>query len=357
MQSTSIESNNFDSLSQKYSIKKSFYDSELLKQIILELDQKSINQRMKEYYLSFLKMNGFYALHDLLNSQIDYDQFKERVILEIRTNKTLIIPSVFEHPDYQKKHQENHKKEVNKKIRAYFGVRYIEPKQFKPLMSVLRKLHNKKRINEAEKAFLLTEKDENGESYFNYYNIYTQYHLIEGSYYLDEYKKHKNIWKLINASGHFRKAKEPEEVKEYLETVDKKRLSSLKIESAYFTTYGGVNRDLGNLSQALEFAHTAHNKREDDYRPCTLLGAIYFDLEDIDKGQEWFTKAKILGADDHAFISEIKGIYLKASKEYQIKLENHFKYENKDIFNWIKLQKKKNKRANQKTHIHQDELK
>lgn len=330
-------------LSQKYSTGKAIYSSELLRKLILELDQNRINERMKKYYLSFLKINGFNALHDLLDSQINYEQFKEKAILEIRNNKTLIIPSVFEHPDYQKEHKKNKAKELNKEIREYFDIGYIEPQQFTTLMSILKKLYNKKRINEEEKIFLLTEKDENEESYFHYDNISIQYHLIEGTYYLNAYKKNKNIWKLINSSSHLRKAKKLHEVKKHLETVDRRLLSSLKIESAYLTTYGAINRDLGNLSQALELAHTAHSKQEKDYRPCTLLGAIYFDLENIEKGQEWFAKAQNLGADEDLFFSEIKNIYLKASKEYKIKLKNYFEYENKKIFNWIKEQNKRKK--------------
>ena len=341
-----MNSNNSDFLEKKYSTGKSIYHSELLKQIILELDQNKIDSRMKSYYLSFLKLNNFNALHDLLDSKINYNQFIKNASLEIRTDKTLIMPSVFEHPDYQRKHKENKRKALDRDVRKYFEVGYINSSIFTKLMPILIKLYNKKRINEEEKVFLLIEKDEFGDSYFDYENIYTQYHLIEGDYYLKEFQKHKDIWKLINASSHFRKANQSEKVKKYLENIDKKLLSSLKIEAAYLTTYSAVNRDLGNFSQALDLANRAHIKQETDYRPCTLLGAIYFDLKDIEKGQEWFKKAQNLGADNNTLLAEIKTIYLKASKEYKFKLETHFKYENQEIFDWIKLQKKKRQLKN-----------
>lgn len=336
-----MNSNNSKFLSKKYFTGQSIYHSELLKQLLLELDKNEINPRMKKYYLSFLKLNKFNALHDLLDSKITYVQFEKIASSETRENKTLIIPSVFEHPDYQRKHKENKRKALNRDVRKYFYVGYIESSVFTKLMSILIKLYNNKRISEEEKTFLLIEKDEYKESYFDYEKIYIQYHSIEGNYYFREYKKHKNIWKLINASSHFRKANQSQKVKDYLENIDRTLLSSLKIESAYLTTYGAVNRDLGNLSKALELALAAHSKQEKDYRPCTLLGAIYFDLNNIEKGQEWFTKAKNLGADNNILLSEIKSLYLKASKEYKVKLEEHFKYENKEIFDWIRTQQKK----------------
>lgn len=336
-----MNTNNSKFLSKKYFTGQSIYHSELLKQLILELDKSEINPRMKKYYLSFLKLNKFNALHDLLDSKITYVQFEKIASSETRENKTLIIPSVFEHPDYQRKHKENKRKALNRDVRKYFEVGYIDSSKFTKLMPILIRLYNKKRINEEQKVFLLIEKDEFGDSYFDYENIYTQYHLIEGDYYLKEFQKHKDIWKLINASSHFRKANQSEKVKKYLENIDKKLLSSLKIESAYLTTYSAVNRDLGNLSRALDLANTAHMKQETDYRPCTLLGAIYFDLQNIEKGHEWFKKAQNLGADNNILLSEIKSLYLKASKEYKVKLEEHFKYANKEIFDWIRTQQKK----------------
>ncbi|MBN6709776.1 hypothetical protein JFL47_00770 [Haemophilus haemoglobinophilus] len=336
-----MNSTNSDFLDKKYFTGKSLYHSELLKQIILELEQNRLDTRMKSYYLSFLKLNNFNALHDLLDSKINYNQFRKNASLETRTDKTLIIPSVFEHPDYQRKHKENKRKALNTDVRKYFEVGYIDSSKFTKLMPILIRLYNKKRINEEQKVFLLIEKDEFGNSYFDYEKIYTQYHLIEGDYYLKEFQKHKDIWKLINASSHFRKANQSEKVKKYLENIDKKLLSSLKIESAYLTTYSAVNRDLGNFSRALDLANTAHIKQETDYRPCTLLGAIYFDLQNIEKGHEWFKKAQNLGADNNVLLAEIKNLYLKSSNEYKFKLEAHFKYENQEIFDWIILQKKK----------------
>jgi Flp pilus assembly protein TadD len=66
-----------------------------------------------------------------------------------------------------------------------------------------------------------------------------------------------------------------------LEKISIAGIKDKKLLSAYFTTLGGVRRDLRKVEVAIDNASKAHTLTPDNYRPCTLLGAIYMEPVNI----------------------------------------------------------------------------
>ena len=104
-----------------------------------------------------------------------------------------------------------------------------------------------------------------------------KFHRVEADFYLNEYKTTKLHWHAINASSQLRKAKASKEAEKFLENTEISLNKNKKLLSAYFTTLGGVKRDIRKVDTAIECGVKAHENNSQDYRPCTLLGAIYME--------------------------------------------------------------------------------
>jgi hypothetical protein len=70
-----------------------------------------------------------------------------------------------------------------------------------------------------------------------------------------------------------------------LNTIDVSTLKDLKLKSALCTTHGGVKRDLKRYDEALGLGEQAHLFTPQDFRPCTLLGAVNMEIGHYDLGQ------------------------------------------------------------------------
>lgn len=135
------------------------------------------------------------------------------------------------------------------------------------------------------------------------------YHRLEADFHADEYRRTQDPWNVINASKHYRKCAQPKTALELIGSVPNDRLKQPKVRSAIFTTHGGVMRDLGQRSVAIELGETAHALMPKDYRPCTLLGAVHMELQHFDKGHKWYEKARERGAPEQGIDSELRTIF------------------------------------------------
>ena len=115
-----------------------------------------------------------------------------------------------------------------------------------------------------------------------------------------------------------------------------------KLKSAFLTTFGGVKRDLGHFQAGIEMAEKAHVLLPKEFRPCTLLGALYFEIREYTTGSEWFEKAEELGAPKHNTDAEIKAIYHKADKEKKKELKNYLLSLDTKRYAWLNKSEKHN---------------
>ncbi len=110
-----------------------------------------------------------------------------------------------------------------------------------------------------------------------------------------EYKRTGDPWNAVNASSHYRKCEQTAIANELLNSIPAHRVTSKKLKSALASTHGGVIRDLEDFDKALPFGISAHAMTPKDFRPCTLLGAVNFDLGNYAEGKEWFDKGLSVG--------------------------------------------------------------
>ena len=138
--------------------------------------------------------------------------------------------------------------------------------------------------------------------------------------------KQKNMpWELVNASAAYRKGGELKKIRKTLNEQYPFSHSGKdkKLKSALLTTYGGVCRDQEDFSRGLELGHEAHKVTPLNFRPCTLLGAIYLSTGEFDLGHEWYNKAKERGFSQDAYDNDIRSVFFRASVEIKTRLKQN----------------------------------
>jgi hypothetical protein len=134
-----------------------------------------------------------------------------------------------------------------------------------------------------------------------------------------------DLWSAINACGHWRKAGSSEKGLTLVETALNHKKAKGKTRSALLTTGGGALRDLGRREDAVAFGTEAHALTETDFRPCTLLGAVYIEIGDYDMGAAWYEKAEARGASKKAIDRELESILQAASHHERHQIRNALK--------------------------------
>ena len=200
------------------------------------------------------------------------------------------------------------------------------------LSEILSKLDREIRLSQDEAVWLNTL----GKKFFSS-KVRHKFHRLEANYYLQEYKKNvKNIWNAINASSQLRKCQASLEAEELLESITVSDKKDKKLLSAYFTTLGAVRRDLRKVNVAIDNASKAHNLTPDNYRPCTLLGAIYMETYQYTLGHEWYEKAIERGATDQSVNADLKSIISKMDKAQRNEMIEHLLKLDPYTYSWLK---------------------
>ncbi len=200
------------------------------------------------------------------------------------------------------------------------------------LSEILSKLDRETRLSEDEAVWLNTI----GKEFFST-KVRHKFHRLEADYYLQEYTKDtENIWNAINASSQLRKCQGSLEAEELLEKISINGIKNKKLLSAYFTTLGGVRRDLRKVKVAIDNASKAHNLTPDDYRPCTLLGAIYMETYQYTLGHEWYEKASERGATNQSINADLKSIISKMDKVKRNEMIEHLLKLDPYTYSWLK---------------------
>lgn len=160
------------------------------------------------------------------------------------------------------------------------------------------------------------------------------YHLHEAEFCATEYQRTQDPWHAINASGHYRKCKQPRSALKLIERVPAKRFKNPKIHSAMCTTHGGVMRDLGRRSEALQLGMQGHKLQPKNFRPCTLLGALNIELGNFAEGHDWYTKAEERGAKQQNIDTELKSIF-NSNKNLRETMKAFLLADDPLRYNWV----------------------
>lgn len=161
------------------------------------------------------------------------------------------------------------------------------------------------------------------------------YHCLEADFNADQYRRTQDPWNVVNASKHYRKCDRPKTALELIDSVPHDRLKQPKVRSAIFTTHGGVMRDLGQRSVAIELGETAHALMPKDYRPCTLLGAVHMELQHFEKGHEWYVKARERGAPEQGIDSELRSIFQQLDSVGREAMKTFLLSEDSHRYQWL----------------------
>ena len=200
------------------------------------------------------------------------------------------------------------------------------------LSEILSKLDTEIRLSQDEAVWLNTI----GKKFFTT-KVRHKFHRLEANYYLQEFEKNKkNIWNAINASSQLRKCRASLEAEELLAKMLIDGMKDKKLLSAYFTTLGGVRRDLRKVEVAIDNAFKAHNLTPDNYRPCTLLGAIYMETRQYTLGHEWYEKASERGAPKQSINADLKSILSKMDKAQRNEMIEHLLKLDPYTYSWLK---------------------
>lgn len=173
------------------------------------------------------------------------------------------------------------------------------------------------------------------------------YHRGQAIQYVKEYQRTQDPWNVVNGCGHYRKCHLPGDALQLLDRLDPARLNQTKLKSAYFTTRGGVMRDLGQQREAVELGEQAHGLAPKDFRPCTLLGAVHMELGNYNLAGDWYDKAVKLGATEQHIDSELKRIYAQADKAKRESIKQFLLASDPARFSWLNDE---NKASSASTH-------
>ena len=222
------------------------------------------------------------------------------------------------------------RKREAKELRQRFGVGYIESDDYPRVMALLRQVANGQRLKVDDLAWLKTEAD-----YCWTDELQRAWHALEAAALTEAWESSGDPWNAVNASGHWRKAGEPERALRLTEAALAKVGSNPKLRSALATTRGGAMRDLRRLDEAKALASEAHQLTSSDYRPCTLLGAVHIELGVLQTGHEWYAKAESLGAPRQAIDHELRGLLMRSSSQEQQRICEYLLRQDPERFAWL----------------------
>ncbi len=323
------------------------------------LKELELNKKLSDMTQGFLQERGFFALLSYARNEVSYADFVKLAELEqsarVRTAEIEKEAFLAKQETMFAKQKSNEKalfakinndprnraKERQFKLREQYGLtRYIEKEDFAKLMDILRRADKGERLSDEEVVWLSEKRYRNDDYYYddsdNYFTeeLRRKYHENEAKFYHEEFKKNKDPWFAVNASGHYRKCDEARTAETILKTIDVIDLKNQKLKSALCTTHGGVKRDLAKWDEALGLGTQAHEYTPQDFRPCTLLGAVYMETGQYNLGHSWYEKAVERGYSKDSVDSELKGIFRRLEKSKQEAMRADLLSRDQERYRW-----------------------
>ena len=349
-------------------IESSMIPHSMLHKIIQKLKTKQ-NDSLTLPEKAYLVRQNLNALYSLVEGKISFNQYKKEVVNDrikhqeqleaerlrlekLRELELIQLKKQQEKLAQERKVREQAERERRKKLES--DPKYIERQKEKnlikkydiylydivdkhrsKLINILKLLDNNQRLSEQDAIWLNSE----GRQFFTD-ELKIKFHRVEADFYINEYKTTKLHWHAINASSQLRKAKASKEAENFLENTEISLNKNKKLLSAYFTTLGGVKRDIRKVDTAIECGVKAHENNSQDYRPCTLLGAIYMENHEYTLGHDWYSKARDRGAPEKSINADLRSILLKLDKSKRIEMIASLLKKDPYLYSWLKDIKK-----------------
>ena len=346
-------------LAQKYhvdDIASSLVPGTSISNLLCELEKSKISMMSRR----FLDKNKFLALERFANGTINFDEYgllaKQEKAIRVQTiekekqeaaaRKEKIQLELKEKYELQRKLERERQKALEKdpnyirkqkliKLKQKYDLDfYIEKNDYNRLMSLIDKIDKGHRITPEDIVWLTLSRDDLYRGYFTD-SLNKKYHKNEAEHSIKEYEVKNDHWLAVNASSHYRKACEPKSAISILSRIKLNSITNKKLKSAICTTHGGALRDIAEWTNAISLGETAHSFTPDNFRPCTLLGAIYMETSHFELGQEWYRKAIDRGFSEKSVDDEIKSIFKKADEKQKESLRNYLLKLDGHRYRWV----------------------
>ena len=161
------------------------------------------------------------------------------------------------------------------------------------------------------------------------------YHRLEADFHADQHQRTRDPWNAINACAHYRKSEQSEIALQLIDSIARDRIKQPKVQSAALTTRGGVMRDLSRSPEAIKMGEKAHALTPQDYRPCTLLGAVHMELRNFETGHYWYEEARKRGAPELGIDSELRSIFQQLDSAGREAMKSFLLAEDSHRYSWL----------------------
>lgn len=306
--------------------------------------------------LVFLQKQGLDALYRLATGALPYDRFLELALAEQSMRVQAATAARLAKEDQERAHKAAMQEKARlafeqaeaarlarerdptyiakikqRKLRERYGIyTYVEQDCFSRLMEILKRVDAGQRLSEVDVVWLSSA----GEDYFTE-ELRAAYHRLEAEFLASEFRKTHDPWAAVNASSHYRKCARASDADCLLSAINVEQQKSPKLKSALCTTHGGVMRDLGHWNEALRLGEKAHAFMPDDYRPCTLLGAVHMEIGNYDLGRKWYAKAVERGATVDSVDQDLRKIFFRAEQAKQKEMREFLLREDPIRYAWV----------------------
>ena len=302
-------------------------------------------------YLNYLEAKGFHGLYQLAIGQTTYERyianpsaFQMRITAKEAERLARLEADRRKREEAEASRLEARRRRLEQAeaariaresdpayiLRRKYGLAEIEQPLRQRMVDILQHIDAGNRMGEVDFAWLTTE----AKRYFTE-PLQMACHLREAEFCAGEYRRTQDPWNAVNASGHYRKCDGQHAALELLDSVPDARLKQPKLKSALLTTRGGALRDLRRRSEALQLGEQAHALQPQNFRPCTLLGALHMESGNFAEGQVWYARAEERGAKRQSIDSELRSIFQRASKEQKEQLRAFLLADDPVRYRWV----------------------
>jgi hypothetical protein len=225
---------------------------------------------------------------------------------------------------------------AERKLRDKYEIDYVERSDKRRLMDLLRSIEEGARLPDRDVLWLKAKE------YFSL-PLKHVFHKHEAAFYRQRFEQSNDPWDAVNGCSHYRKARLAPEALTLLEKVDIDAHGSKHLQSALCTTKGGALRDMRRFDEALTWADRAHVFEPASFHPCTLFGAIHYELGNHALGDEWFSKAVARGANRNSVDDELRSIFMRSRGERRDEMKRHLLSLDPARYDWVNQGKDKRK--------------
>ncbi|MES3014010.1 MAG: hypothetical protein V4750_09835 [Pseudomonadota bacterium] len=327
------------------------------------LDSLQKGRRPSALALSYLQRQGLAALHRLALGESTYEEFSNAAAVEkvsreraaendrLQREAARRVEEAEQNAreavwaaEYERKRQraeaarlareadpKHIAKVASQRLRARYGIdQFIEKPLLARLMGLLRRVDAGNRFTEEDVLWLRAD----GKS-CDSDELQAVFHEREAEFLATEYRRTRDPWNAVNASGHYRKCDQAKQAHDLLVSIPDGLDAPPKLKSAIRTTHGGVMRDLGRLDEALRLGDQAHVLTPRNFRPCTLLGAVHVELGNLTTGWEWYRKAEERGASERSVDQDLRAILLRANSNRRAEIKSFLLRADSARYQWV----------------------